>query len=343
VEARATPDPTTPGRVSIAISVRARGMDGQELTVVLRREGEELARESVAVAHGGARATLHARVDPEHPAAEIAIEGADDAIAADDVRGLLLRPPSGARILVVDGSPPRTGRDDAGFLARAIDLAPDDAGALTRRRVDPETFGATGPSDADVIVLADVPAPPPRVAQQIREHVARGGGLLVAPGERFDARAYEAALGDVLPARARAAVQAEIEGPRDATASPWLVPHGSSGLDQTHTRKRLTLDDIDDGAEVPLVFADGSPALVVGEHEDGRVAIFATTLDDEWTDLPYRPCGCASRRRTVAASRSRPNGWREGSTPSRRRRPVCTACRSRRAIARSTKMRASRS
>ncbi|MCZ7687224.1 MAG: VWA domain-containing protein [Sandaracinaceae bacterium] len=67
VLARATPDPTTPGSASVAVEVRAQGMDGRGLVVSLRQNGEEVARQPITIASGGARATLHARLDPSDP------------------------------------------------------------------------------------------------------------------------------------------------------------------------------------------------------------------------------------------------------------------------------------
>lgn len=286
--ARATPDPTTPGSASVAVEVRAQGMDGRGLVVTLRQNGEEVARQPITLSNGGARATLHARLDPSDPSGVLSID-AGDALPMDDERGVLLRPPAGARVLVVDGSPHASrGAEGGRFLARAIDLAPSDVGALTRRRVDPETFAAMDPSEADVVVLAGVPAPSARTAARLREHVERGGGLLVAPGEDFDARAYVARLGELLPARPVSAIAGEVAGPVP-TGSTELLPEGASGLESARTHRRLTLEAVGPSTAVALAFGDGSPALVIGRHGDGRVALLATTLDDAWTDLPVRP------------------------------------------------------
>lgn len=283
VDARATPDPTTPGRLSVAALVRASELEGRSMDLVLRRGGEELARHEVTIAEGGARATLHAQSDPATAAAELTLE-IDDAIAMDDTRGVLLRAPSGARVLIVDGAARGT-TPGTEFLAHAIDLAPSEGGVLTRRRVDPETFAAMDASDADVIVFAGVAAPSERAAAKLRQHVEGGGGLLIAPGEGFDPRAYVARLGELLPARPRAAAAAEVRGPRPAPGSE-LVP---AGLESASTQRWLTLEAIEPGSETPLVFDDDTPALVTARRGDGEVALFATSLDDAWTDLPYRP------------------------------------------------------
>ncbi|HEY8493556.1 MAG TPA: hypothetical protein VIN04_06650, partial [Myxococcota bacterium] len=94
---------------------------------------------------------------------------------------------------------------------------------------------------------------------------------------------------ELLPARPLPAVAAEIGGPSPAAESALFPRDGATGLEQVRTIRRLTFEDLAPSAEVPLRFADGSPALVMGRYGDGRVAVLATTLDDAWTDLPYRP------------------------------------------------------
>ena len=285
VLARATPDPTTPGQVSIAVEIRASAdFEGQRLPLRLERAGEALVRTEVAIERGGARATLHATVSSDEPGAAVVLE-VDDALDADDTRPVLLRPPAGVRVLLVHGD---ASGDEARFLDRALDLAPDDQGALSRRSVDPDTFAAMDLADAEVVVLVDAPTPSRRVVERLAAHVEAGGGLWIAPGDHFDAREVEARLGELLPARPQPAISSEVEGPVPAPGHD-LFPAGASGLEGTQTRRRVGFEDVDPDAEVVLRFADDSPALLLGRHGDGRVALSATTLGDEWTTLPYRP------------------------------------------------------
>lgn len=287
VAARAIPDPTTPGEVSIAVELSASAdLEERRGELTLVRGGEVIAREDVELGSEGARATLHAGIDPADPAAELVLD-IEDAIDADDRRGILLRAPAGTRVLLVDGDPhPVRGNDEARFIARAIDLAPDTGGALRRRTVDPDTFGTMELAEAEVVVLANVPTPSSAVVERLREHVEGGGGLLIAPGANFEARAMVAAFGDLLPARPQPAVSADVAGPVPAGAE--LVPAGANGLARAQTRRRLTFEDVETSASVPLRFGDGSPALITTQRGDGRVGLFATSLDDAWTDLPFQ-------------------------------------------------------
>jgi hypothetical protein len=133
--------------------------------------------------------------------------------------------------------------------------------------------------------LANAEAPGATVAERIARFVQQGGGLIVASGDNVEAHAYNAMLGAVLPCRIGARTAAADltftvpEGSR-------LLPPGPSGLDQAKARKRLMLE-----CQVPaqLRFSDGTPALAVADFGRGRSALLATTLDDDWTDLPLRP------------------------------------------------------
>ncbi len=288
VDARATLDPTTPDLVSIAVELRGSpGLGERPAELTLERGGRVIANTSVELGERGARATLHAPIDPLDPAATVVLD-VDDAIDLDDRRGVLIRPPAGVRILVVDGDPhPVRGNDEARFVARAIELAPERGGALQRRIVDPDTFAAMELARLEVIVLANVETPSPVSVARLREHVTAGGGLLIAPGDHFDARAMAAALGDLWPARPLDAITGDVPGPHGAGAE--LVPEGADGLGRATTRRRIGFEALPPGTSAPLRFGDGSPAMVLFRHGEGTVAALATTLDDDWTDLPYQP------------------------------------------------------
>lgn len=289
VSARATPDPTTPDMLSVAVEIAAsEELQGTEVTVTLERDAEVLANETLELAAPGARLSLHAPVPLEDPGATVVME-VDDAIDGDDRRGVLLRARAGAQVVIVDGDPhPLRGSDEARFVARALDLAPPDGGVIERRIVDPDTFAELDLAGTDVVILANVVAPGEAVAERLRAHVESGGGLLIAPGDHLDARAYAARLGPLLPARPTAARTAEVGGPLPADGGD-LLAGARSGLEATRTRRRLGFEAVDPEARVELVFEDDLPALIRARVGEGQVALLATTVDDDWSDLPYQP------------------------------------------------------
>jgi hypothetical protein len=286
----ALPDPSTPDHMSIRFEVRTFGaMHDETLEVRLVREEEAIARTSVTLEDGLGRGTLRAPVVTDgDPSALLELDGRD-ALSTDDRRAVLLRAPESLRILLVDGDPdPSRDRDEVGFIARAIELAPAAEGAIGYRTIDADAFTGSGLDAYDVVVLANAEAPATETASALREFVALGGGLLTTAGDRVEAAAYHARLSELLPARPRAHVPAApalrlVMAPESA-----LLPIGRSGLDGVEVSERLLLEPAP-LATTELTFDDGSPALVVGSHGSGRVAIFATTIDTDWTDLPYRP------------------------------------------------------
>lgn len=294
-DAIAASDPTEPGQLAIAIEVRAfGGADVARVPVVVRHAGVEIARGDVVIEQGRGRTTLRAPAPTGgDPTAEVAIEtGAPDALPIDDRRGVLLRSASAPRVLLVDGDPQPLGRrriggggEEVRFLAQALSLAPRDEGAFLHRTVDRDTFLGAGIDEVDVVVLANVALRrgSPLVAR-VQQHLARGGGLLVAGGDHVEPGGW-ATMESMLPARIVARVQGESVG-LERAADTALVPPGPTGLEAVRVTQRLALEP-SAGGEVALVWRDGSPALVVDVER--RVAVLGTTLDDAWSDLPYRP------------------------------------------------------
>lgn len=286
--ALAIPDPTTPGRASVRVSVRELGASAGPRTVRLRRGSTELAEARVELTEGIGRSTLHADLPADgDPSAEVAIDGAD-ALPEDDRRGVLLRAPTALRVLLVDGDPHASRhQDEVAFLARALERAPRRDGVIGWRTVDPDTVSTGTLTDVDVVVLANVPSASRVLVDRLRTFVDQGGGLLVSPGDRVDARVLASTLGPLLPARPRPATAQEEQ--IGLASPPGLEPAwDTAGLSLVRTWRRLLLE-AESTAEVVLTFPDGHPALLLGRHGDGRTALLATTIDDDWTDLPYRP------------------------------------------------------
>jgi hypothetical protein len=298
VDAVAAPDPSTPGTISIAVEVRAWNDGRDRAALSVRRAGAEIARGEVVLAEGGGRA--HLRISaPEgpDPTCEVALVlDPPDALPLDDVRGLLLRPVSAPRVLIVDGHPQPLGRrpqglagEGAHFLTHALSVEPGERGGFVHRTVDPDAFLTTTLADVDVIVFADVPLAEPAMRARLEEHVGRGGGLLVWGGDQV--RPGDAVrLGSLLPARIVAVAEGDVTGVVRGN-DVGLFPPGPTGLERVRAHRRLVLEAVD-GAQVALAWSDGLPALVLGPEPSegrGRVAVVGVSADDRWSDLPLRP------------------------------------------------------
>lgn len=274
VDAIAAANPAT-GRTSLRVEVQA------DAPVDLRVEtpsGSELASARATPERG--RATVDVEVDPGDADALVVRALADDALPADDRREVLLEPPAAARVLLVDGDAAgAVGRGEVTYLSRALEVQPEARqreGRVRLRVVDAGALDRASLTDIDVVFIANVAAPTASQAAALREHHAAGGGIVVAAGARVRPRAWRARLGSILPAT--------LGGPTEGART--LRPESAElrGLAHVAADRALHLD-ADPSASVEARWSDGTPALVIGD----RVAVWGSTVDEEWTDFPFHP------------------------------------------------------
>ncbi|MDB4986536.1 MAG: hypothetical protein JWN04_1714, partial [Myxococcaceae bacterium] len=215
-----------------------------------------------------------------------------NALALDDVRELSLDDVAALSVLLVDGDPaPNQLDDELRFIALALNLDDGAHGTPRVTRIDADGLAAIDLASFDVVVLANVRAPSEAEAERLTNHVARGGGLLIAAGENLDAFGYRGRMSKLLPAlpRSSAPVEPALGIARFDGAASDLMPSAGAGLDTARTSKRLLLESPEAGSRTLLSLSDGTPLLVAGTHGRGRVALLATSLDDDWSDLPLTP------------------------------------------------------
>ncbi len=309
VDARASVDPLERGAWSVVVEVQAASDPAPpSVTVAIETlapgaglpapDALELARVSAPIEGGRARATL--RFTPPGGGDRVAVRLLDtrDASPFDDERVVALEEPRASRVVVVEPAGRHTGR----FIARALAALSSASSSVLASTIDVDGLssvpsGRLAPSDApqpdplagaDVLVLASAVPSSGLGLEAVRGFVEGGGGLLVAPSATTRAGDL-AALEALLPARVGAV---EVAPPRDPAepsvrrgAAGALLPSGPTGLETMAIRSLLRLEAPDD--EVVLSSAAGSPLLVVDREH--RRAVLAIGLDDEMSDLPFRP------------------------------------------------------
>jgi hypothetical protein len=268
------------------LDVPARGSATEVFPVLFRRAG----------AH-----TLSAKLEP-------------DRLALDDTRATVLAVPPPLSMLLVDGAPSSdVARDEVGYLAAV--LAPLDAGdggsaggtPFEARVVEAHALRDASVSldDYDVIWLANVDALSDGVVETLERRVAAGAGLVVSLGDQVQAEVYDrrlfrpdgsgllpAELGERVAVRSRReayfrASEFDAEHPvlaffADGKWRPLFseVPIyefvACRPLASAHVLARL-----DDDARSPL--------FVERAFDRGRVLLWTTTIDTDWTRLPESP------------------------------------------------------
>jgi len=235
---------------------------------------------------------------------ELAI--AADQLAVDDHRAFVLNVIKEVRALVVNGSPsPVRYRDEAFFVDAALSAPGSPAREVIK---DTESAFREAFDQYDVILLLNVAAPGPEVAQRLTEFVERGGGLLISMGDRVEPDAYNKRFAQLLPRNLHMLKTAVAPEMADAEAKaaklgevafdhPLFSPftgRAREGLISARFFKYMLLEPAPRGgrvgpsSEVLATFDDGAPALALARRGQGRVLLYTSSVDREWTDFPLR-------------------------------------------------------
>jgi len=226
---------------------------------------------------------------------------AGDSLGADDTRVVARGRSARVRVLLVDGDPRETRHDDEIFYLEAALRAL--VGDRLRLSVQVVAGGdlQSAPLDAqDVVILAHVATLQRAVVRSLTKFVRRGGGLLVTLGSQVSPGYYNQVLGSaLLPGRLRSIRAGGISGVsgRDGRFS---LAGASSALARAAadpaTRKALLTSRVHShglvdpqGHQVLLRLLGGAPLLVERRIGRGRVLLWTTSIDRDWTDLPLRP------------------------------------------------------
>ncbi len=268
----------------------------------LEVDGEVVAKGFVDVAADGtAQKTLAWRFDTGGVATVTGRLEAD-ALPDDDARSLVLTVPRALTALIVNGSPsPQKYKDEAFFTEAALTASGSPVRAVLR---DADAAWREKLSDYDVVLLLNVEAPTPEVARALREFVLAGGGLFVSVGDRVDPDAWNATMADVLPRRLRVVKTAVEPGAPDAATRaarltqvamnhPVLIPftgRAREGLLSTRFYRYALFEGDAQGVQTDVLgtMDDGAPVFLAARRGQGRVFVYASTVDRDWSDLPIR-------------------------------------------------------
>ncbi len=284
-----------PRAYSFSFTVRGtRGAGAEGLSARLKVGEETLVRGFLDLPDGGTmrKALTHRFRDGGEVAGEIAIDG--DALAADDRRPFVTFVRRDVRALVVDGDPSvNRYADEVFFVEKA--LAPGRSGtSIHYRIVDTDGLSAADLDPYDLVLLLNVRSVPPSKAAELVRFVREGGGLFISAGDRVDVDAYNETLAPLLPAPLHLPKTAE-GGAAALAGIAWKHPvftvfqgRGREGFASARFERYLLTRPPPAGTRILATYEDGAPALLVRDFEKGRVALFTSTVDRDWTNFPIR-------------------------------------------------------
>jgi len=236
-----------------------------------------------------------------------------DAIAADNEARHVVNVIDRLPVLVVDGAPsPGSLRGAADFIEVALaPKAADRPRAADDEESPQHVIAPTVIAAADinrvgdldefaVVVLANVPSLPKAFADGLGDFVREGGGLLIAPGDKAIAGAYERWRGSagesICPAKLHERLTFGREPARLAVGTfthPALQKAASprrAGPALIHACWNLQADTNDPAVRVGGLFEDGRAFLVERKVGAGSVLLTALAMDARDSNLPNLEC-----------------------------------------------------
>ena len=161
---------------------------------------------------------------------------------------------------------------------------------------------------ASVVILANCGHLNDQQCGFLREHVARGGGLMILPGDKCNHDQYNKKLFAIPGTTDQFITSAQLQPPEgDIEKSETFerfttidFAHPVLSVFENREARYLTKVSVyrrfplklpaERGNTWPLLeFANGSAALVESRYGDGRVMLAAFPMTSKWTNLPLKP------------------------------------------------------
>ena len=258
-------------------------------TVRLSVDGKAAGESTITI---GPLAAADAEFSAALPRTGVAEVRIDDPIgyALDNQRVVGLEPPSAIPIAVIVADP--TGTSGGLYVERALNVA----GNGREFRVDvldgaPLASWAQDDLNRRAVVFVLGTRTLGRTGREmLKTYLANGGHVFVALGPMVDVGTLHDVLGVAVsasadPVRTPGATMVATDG-RHPIFRPFLNPSGALGDVQVDQYRRLNDQQ---GRIVLARFSGGDPALTEQAVGEGRLMIYTSDLDNEWSRFPLNP------------------------------------------------------
>jgi hypothetical protein len=250
------------------------------------------------------------------------VEVQDENLTLDNRRYFALEVLDQVRVLAVNGAPSRVPRlDELFFLRAALTAGPEGKSPIQVDAVSPGALAESDLSKYPLVILANVESLSSTAVEKLEAFTDRGGSVLIFLGDKVNSAFYNqhlaapsrlhggllpGQLGEVLgnPAAADFATGGEVDYVHVALAA--FQDSKFANLALVHYK---ALWGIDPGQSAVLMrTSTGAPLLCEKAFGKGRVLLFTSTCDRDWTDFPVRPAFLPWIHRLVAYLAQEPLG-----------------------------------
>ena len=276
--------------VTVAARLINTGAAPSVVAATLAVGGRDVQTQRVTVPATGARQVAFTSIPVPSGATKGLVRITPDSLTPDDRLAFTIAPDEAVPVLIVEPAAPRD--NQSLFISRALAI-----GDRPSFRVDEKSVNALTPRDFDgrsLIVLDEVTPPAGAVGARLRAVLGGGAGVVIVPGE---------GRAETWPAEWRSLVPAEIGRVVDRTAdaggtlasvdyaSPVFELFNAPRSGDFSTARFYRYRALSPAANAAVLarFDDGTPALVERAVGDGKLVVWASSLDAYWTNLPLQP------------------------------------------------------
>jgi hypothetical protein len=275
-------------RVTVTAGVTNKGdQPATGVPVVLSVDGHEIEAKPATIAPHASTSVTFAAFTVAEANVRGTVKAGTDLLPADNTFHFVVSPSAPVSVAIVENGD----RSDASlYLSKALAIG-------TTPAFQPEVIPASGATPAifdkrSVVIFNDTVIPASVGGSALRRFVERGGGVLVATGQRSSWLTEDA---DLLPGKLGVPVD-RVSG-RSATLGHLDYSHQvfevfkaprSGDFSSAHVFRYRALM-VDPASRVLANYDDGAVAAAERRTGAGRVIVWTTTLDDSWTDLAKKP------------------------------------------------------
>jgi hypothetical protein len=251
--------------------------------------GKEIARTDVTVAALGASDVELTGALPQSGDAEVRVDD-PNGYQPDNVRLVRLESSPAVPIAVIVADP--TGAVGGLYVERALSVAGGgrefDVDVLDGREIS--TMKASDLAKQAAIFVLGTRTLERAGRELLRNYLAQGGQVMLAMGPDVDPGTLSDVLGTTLafaadPVKAPGATMIATDG-RHPIFRPFLNPSGALGDVQVEQHRRLNDQP---GRTVLARFTGGDAALTEQVVGQGRLLVFTSDLDNQWSRFPLNP------------------------------------------------------
>ncbi len=292
-------------RVTVSAGIANKGNAAvADVPVTLEMEGHQVQTQHVKVGANASASVTFTQFTLDRPIVKGTVRAGSDPLPADNVFHFTVSPAAPVSVLVVDsGNRP----ESVLYLTKALAISTSPAfqtEVMPVTRVTPNNF-----EKRSVVILNDTAYPPAAANGALKQFVERGGGLLIAAGEHTTWPQGETDLmpGTLGPTVDRTSGRGATLGFLDHSHFVFEIfkapRSGDFSAAQIYRYRTITPRQATPAAAGPKPgatsnaeadhvlarFDDGAVAAAERKVGQGRVIVWASALDDSYSDLPRRP------------------------------------------------------